>query len=158
MRIQLTYEQAKKYSKQMAEVVAKQQKSSNVANRKITPAKMKWALDWCVAMKGIGMKFQDIFKEQDPFDYDKRHREWIEGTRAVLEGSVGRSKWCSNPIPGCPVEVQKHYESITEKDKTEQKRIDSLSEADREAEANDVLNELMGTPGFFAVSLGKRRP
>lgn len=157
MRIQLTYEQAKKYSKQIAEVVAKQQKSSNAANRKITPAKMKWALDWCVAMKGIGMKFQDIFKEQNPFDYDKRHREWIEGTRAVLEGSVGRSKWYSNPIPGCPVEIQKHYENTTEKDKAEQKRIDALSIPEREAEANEALNELMGMPGFFAVSLNKKK-
>ena len=121
----------------VAEVMEKLSKStSKEKGRK--PEELRWSYSWSTEITGRDKNtVEDI----------------IRRSRFSVQGRAGRWWGYATADVPCPPEIRKQLEDRIEKDRKEQERIDSLTPEQREAEVQDILSQLNGTPGFFHFKL-----
>lgn len=160
MIIKISYTEAKKrHPKLVEQVIAKLRKSKSKEN-KTTPSKLKWSYVWAETIN------QNTHR---PTEKDR-----INCSSVSLQGSIGRwNGWADDPVwngpkskhagfknkpPGeCPAEVKQVIVDAEKKWSDNQKRLNGMTQEQRNAEVSGILQQLSGK-GFAIFTVPTQLP
>jgi hypothetical protein len=114
---------------------------------------IKWKYDWCQMMKSTS--FLDILSG-DPHDADDVRNKDIQTRLSEIEPNVRCDSWGSLgrrnsrvSLDKVPAAVMDTYRKNIEEEIADIKRFDSLSDAEKDAETEELIKEFRKMGGFF---------
>jgi hypothetical protein len=160
MNIETTAENIKKnYPTEYKQIVDAWKKSKSKTKCK-TEKGIKFSFDWGQRIES--MNFADLiggkaFKKEPPLpkDFETFFKSKFDPSTI---GSCVMGKWkggCerSDSLKNVPPEIYESYRENYKKDYAEEKRVASLTPAQRDKEIKDSLKQLSGMGGFMAISI-----
>jgi len=165
VELKTTYQEMKdRYPKSVEDVISKVEKSRSKL-KKIVPSKWEWEISWCVLIPS--MNLGDTFANITNKTEEKADAEWranksksvcerllekVSGVSAMIGTKGYRSK-----INSIPVEIRDINKKYAKEEYEEDKRLLSLTKEELNAETNDLLGQLHGSPGFTAIGIARKQ-
>lgn len=160
METEISYSKMKKlFPNEVAEVMSKLRKSSS-KEKKAKESSLTWSFDWRQQIKG--MSFDEMLKSIGQPKPKKTVEQKLKELRKSLLISVKgqKNRWIgfSKQINVIPDEVLEFYKSSYQEQEDEEKRIENLTEEQREKELEEDLKELRKYPGFVEITINSKLP
>lgn len=160
MKLDITYERALEAWPNLVDEVVHKLRQGKSKQRNASPSDMKWSLEWAQMIPGGGFNLTDIISGRVPRPAPKpetaegRWEQVRQNIGASLAGSIGRW-WWSVKIQEVPEEIRNQYITKYEEDIAEEHRVAGLTDEERDAETEALLNQLRG-PGFMELRIPLR--
>lgn len=155
MRFPTTYEEAKAEFPDAVKEAIEDLRKSRSKFRKADPATLKWFFTWGVQVQAHS--FKDILngkaqqRQKDIMDMTMQERIDDCVSRSICGVMVANSyHGKTNTVPKV---ILQHIVKSEMEEEAERRRLDEMPDEERAAEAERLLNELRGSPGFVEVHL-----
>lgn len=167
MRININYETAKERHPEAVEQIVKKLRSGKSKHKDDEPSTLNWHYSYCIAVKGYsGTEFiekvltpmaqgKEPEHEPKPETVEEMVAERLSAVRISLSADKGRW-WASgvNLEDYRPLEMIDEFKKQAQEQLDEQHRVDNLTEEEKQAEFEEALKQLQGSPGFIGISFG----
>ena len=146
MKLDITYREAHtRYPVQVAELRRLAKATSR--RKEITLQLCEFTLEWCVSIDGSF--------HPNEMSEDEAVREYAKRCHVTLVAKQGRISRSSGPIAEVPNEILENYRQTLRKHREEMERVEALSPKEREAELEQLLEQLGKSPGFVTFKIGR---
>jgi len=167
MKIKISYERARTgFPEAVKEAVAKLRKGRS-KHRNAAPADLRWSLSWGVRIEGGAFSFKDLLDgtararaaARRAMTVEERIADEVRRVFASVEAAIptGHCYYGGAPLTPVPDEIVRYITErkteIYREEQREERRVAAMSDEERAAEAEQLLNKLRGTPGFVEVNL-----
>lgn len=153
MDLPLTYKEATRLYPEAVAAALKKLKASRSKHRKADPATLKWKLSWCIEVRGN--TFSDLIdgtaQRQDQQRRAMSLQERIDDECSRVRASVSVANNYYGHLDGCPDAIRKTVEEGHTATDQERRRVAALSDEERAAESQQLLDKLRGSPGFMKL-------
>jgi hypothetical protein len=162
MELQTTYKEVSELYPETIKHLEKEKMRSKAKNAKEPLSKFKFVYDWCVRIQASSLA--DIMSgkahaeagERRKMTLQQRVDDKMSRISVTVRVALGHTRYCSE-LKSVPPAIIEQCRRDFEEQIAEEKRIDSLTPEQREAETQAILEELRKNPGFTEIQVPIRR-